>query len=217
MSIPRGRFLVVEGLEGAGKSTAIATIKTYLADFIPNIIVTREPGGTRIGEAIRQLLKDKVEGEVLDDRCELLLLYAARVQLVEQLIRPALETGAWVLADRFELSTYAYQGWGRGLDINMISQLSNFCLNSLKPDLILYMDIEPEQGLLRVKKRGEEDRIEQEGLAFFTKIHRGYQQMLQDMDNIVSINASQSLETVQKSIVAQLEIFLANHAILPSN
>jgi dTMP kinase len=217
MSIERGRFLVVEGLEGAGKSTAITTIKNYLANFIPNIVLTREPGGTRIGEAIRQLLKDKVEGETLDGRCELLLLYAARVQLVEQLIRPALNQGTWVLADRFELSTYAYQGWGRGLDINMINQLSCFCLSTLKPDLILYMDIEPEQGLLRVKKRGIEDRIEQEGLAFFTKVHQGYKQMLQSMENMVSIKASQPLEIVQKSIIDQLKIFLASHAITPSN
>lgn len=209
----KGRFIVVEGLEGAGKSTAIDTIKQYLSPFVPEIILTREPGGTRIGETIRQLIKDKVDGEILDSRCELLLLYAARVQLVEQVIRPALARGAWILADRFELSTFAYQGWGRGLDIEMINELSTFCLKSLKPDLVVYLDINPEQGFERVVKRGAKDRIEQEALSFFKQVHNGYHEMIQKMDNVVIIDASQSIETVQKSIVSQLANFIKHYAI----
>ncbi|MBA3537123.1 MAG: dTMP kinase [Tatlockia sp.] len=209
----QGRFIVVEGLEGAGKSTAIKTIKDCLIDIAPELILTREPGGTQVGEAIRQIIKEKIEGETLDPRGELLLLYAARVQLVEDVIRPALKRGAWVLADRFELSSFAYQGWGRGLDIKMISQLSAFCLQSLKPDLIFYLDIEPEVGLLRVKKRGEMDRIEEETLSFFTRIRQGYQQMIQSMQNVISIDAGLAMETVQESILTKLKSFIADNAI----
>ncbi len=136
--IERGKFIVVEGLEGAGKSTALQTIKRYLERFVPELLLTREPGGTRVGEHVRQLLKERVEGEALEPRCELLLFYAARVQLLEQVIRPALSQGTWILADRFELSTFAYQGGGRKLDKHMIQHLSAFCLQGFKPDLILF-------------------------------------------------------------------------------
>ncbi|MBA2651433.1 MAG: dTMP kinase [Tatlockia sp.] len=208
----RGRFIVVEGIEGAGKSTAIETIKSSLVDVAHELILTREPGGTRLGESIRSLLIDKIEGETLDDRSELLLFYAARIQLVEEVIRPALKRGAWVLADRFELSTFAYQGWGRGLDVNMISQLSTFGLKELKPDLIFYLDIDPEKGLLRVKNRGETDRIEQESVPFFNKVRQGYLTMIQSMNNVVTIDASHDLAPVKESIVTQLKRFIRDHA-----
>ncbi|KTC92910.1 dTMP kinase [Legionella drozanskii] len=209
----RGRFIVVEGLEGAGKSTAIQTIKHYLQDVVPDILLTREPGGTRIGEAVRHLIKEKVEGEVLDPRSELLLLYAARVQLVEQIIRPTLNRGCWVLADRFEWSTFAYQGGGRGLDREIITQLSTFCLDNFKPDLIIYLDLSPEQGLHRVKKRGASDRIEQESLAFFTQIRNSYLRLIQTTDNVISVDASQPLKTVQELIKTQLKAYLLDNAI----
>jgi dTMP kinase len=209
----RGRFIVVEGLEGAGKSTAIQTIKYYLQDYVPDILLTREPGGTRIGEAVRHLIKEKVEDETLDPRSELLLLYAARVQLIEQVIRPALDSGCWVLADRFEWSTFAYQGGGRGLERDLITKLSAFCLGSFKPDLIVYLDLSPEQGLARVKKRGASDRIEQESLAFFTRIRNTYLQLIQTTANVVAVDASQDLETVQDSIKTQLKTFILDNAI----
>ena len=120
-----GQFIVVEGLEGAGKSTAINTIKAVLNQHHYAVLETREPGGTGIGEVIRGLIKEKSLTETLEARSELLLFYAARVQLIEQVIRPTLEKGTWVLADRFELSTFAYQGAGRGLDINFIQQLDS--------------------------------------------------------------------------------------------
>ncbi|MBA2656489.1 MAG: dTMP kinase [Tatlockia sp.] len=208
----RGCFIVVEGLEGAGKSTAIETIKLYLKNIAPELILTREPGGTRVGEIIRSMLKDKIEGETLDARSELLLFYAARIQLVEEIIRPALKRGAWVLADRFELSTFAYQGWGRGLDIEIIEQLSTFGLESFSPDLIFYLDIDPEQGLQRVNQRGETDRIEQESLTFFTKVRQGYLTMIRTMENVVTINASQNVDLVKDEILTQLKQFNAAHA-----
>ncbi len=208
----RGCFIVVEGLEGAGKSTAIETIKLYLKNIAPELILTREPGGTRVGEIIRSMLKDKIEGETLDARSELLLFYAARIQLVEEIIRPALKRGAWVLADRFELSTFAYQGWGRGLDIEIIEQLSTFGLESFSPDLIFYLDIDPEHGLQRVNQRGETDRIEQESLTFFTKVRQGYLTMIRTMENVVTINASQNVDLVKDEILTQLKQFNAAHA-----
>jgi len=208
----QGRFIVIEGLEGAGKSTAIETIKRYLLTAVPEVVLTREPGGTGVGETIRQLIKTKVEGENLDSRCELLLLYAARVQLVEQVIRPALARGAWVLADRFELSTFAYQGFGRELGMAMIKDLSRFCLNSLKPDLTFYLDISPEQGFERVAKRGTKDRIEQENFSFFNRVHQGYQMMIQKMDQLVIIDASKSIKIVKESILSQLKLFINDHA-----
>lgn len=203
--IERGQFIVVEGLEGAGKSTALQTIKHYLESFVPELVLTREPGGTRVGEHVRQLLKERVEGEALEPRCELLMFYAARVQLLEQVIRPALSKGAWVLADRFELSTFAYQGGGRKLDKQMIKHLSTFCLQGFKPDLILFLDINPEQGLGRIKERGETDRIEQESLAFFTDVYNAYHEMIRGMDNVVCIDAGQTMETVQESILSTLK------------
>ncbi|CEK10809.1 dTMP kinase [Legionella hackeliae] len=209
----RGRFIVVEGLEGAGKSTAIKTIKQYLESFIPDIFLTREPGGTRVGEMIRTIIKEKVDGETLDPRAELLMLYAARVQLLEQVIEPALNRGSWVLADRFELSTFAYQGGGRHLDETVISTLSKFCLKGFKPDLIVFLDIEPEKGLNRVRQRGAADRMEQESLTFFTDVYNNYQRIIKTMNNVICIDASQPMDIVQKSIITQLKTFIAHNAI----
>lgn len=205
-----GRFIVVEGLEGAGKSTAIQTIKSYLQAEQINFIQTREPGGTRIGEELRKLLKEKIEGETLDPRAELLMLYAARVQLVEQVIRPALNNGIWVLADRFELSTFAYQGGGRGLDHEMIARLSNFCLQGFNPDLTLFLDIDPERGNERIRLRGQLDRIELESRAFFKRIYKAYHETIGRMTNVVCIDASQPLEMVQEVLLTQLKNFISH-------
>lgn len=203
-----GRFIVVEGLEGAGKTTAIETIKHYFESHSQSVIVTREPGGTRIGEGLRTLLKENVDGELLDARCELLMMYAARVQLLQQVIRPALNRGDWVIADRFELSTYAYQGGGRGINKHTLDCLSTICLQDFKPDLILFLDISPEQGLERAKGRGKLDRIEQESKVFFTNVYQAYHQYIKDMDNVHIIDASLPLNSVQKSIIIQLNQFM---------
>lgn len=211
MMIPnKGHFIVIEGLEGAGKSTAINTIKHYLESLNIELITTREPGGTRVGEVARQLIKESVPTEPLDPRAELLLFYAARVQLLERVIRPALEKACWVLADRFELSTMAYQGGGRKLDQAMISHLSAFCVKGLKPDLIVFLDITPEQGLERAKKRGKIDRIEQESLAFFNQVYDSYHQYIKTMDNVVIIDASKPLHTVRELIRSTLENYVTS-------
>lgn len=195
-----GKLIVVEGLEGAGKSSAITTIIELLAQKQIKTITTREPGGTAIGEILRALIKAPEYREVLDDRSELLLLYAARIQLMKQVIEPSLRQGIWVIADRFELSTMAYQGGGRGLSQEMIHQLSSFSLQGFQPDLTLYLDISPEEGMQRVKSRGAFDRIEQQSIEFFHCVHASYLQYVNAHSNIVSINARRPLPEVQDAI-----------------
>lgn len=208
----KGHFIVVEGLEGAGKSTALNVIRQCLASRVPELVITREPGGTRVGEVARQLIKESISTEPLDPRAELLLFYAARVQLIECVIRPALERGAWVLADRFELSTLAYQGGGRKLSSAMIEHLSAFCITDMQPDLIVFLDITPKQGMQRVLARGKTDRIEQESMVFFNAVYDGYHEHIKKLNNVVVIDASQPLRDVQKAIRAALETYMIDHA-----
>lgn len=210
----KGKFIVIEGLEGAGKSTALNTISAHLDKLKIPYLVTREPGGTKVGEAIRAILKDPLH-ENLDPVCELLLLYAARVQLLNTIIKPTLAKGTWVIADRFELSTFAYQGGGRQLSLNNISQISNICLQNFRPDLILFLDINPEQGFNRIKTRNHLDRIEREPLEFFHKVYKTYQQLIPTIKNLIVINAEQPLANVQIEMIKQLNIFL-NQIYLPN-
>lgn len=205
----KGKFIVVEGLEGAGKTTAIQTIRDYLDAKIQALVITREPGGTRVGEVVRALIKEEVQGEILDGRTELLLLYAARVQHVTQVIKPALREGDWVLSDRFELSTIAYQGGGRGIDSALIAQISEICLQGFTADITFFLDIKPEEGLHRVQQRGKSDRIESESLAFFHKVYQSYHDAIAKMQNVIIIDASQPLLSVQQSIITHLEQFYA--------
>ena len=207
-----GRMIVVEGLEGAGKSTAIKTIEQTLQAKVPHWIRTREPGGTALGEAVRQIVKGDNSAEPIDARAELLLFYAARVQLLQQVILPALARGAWVLADRFELSTFAYQGGGRHIDEGMIQHLSQFCVADFKPDLILFLDINPQKGLQRARQRGQYDRIEQEALPFFADVYQSYHRHIRMLNNVVIIDAEQPLPVVQRRIAAALEAFMATDA-----
>lgn len=209
----KGHFIVIEGLEGAGKSTALNTIKRFLVNHGVELMVTREPGGTRVGETVRHLIKEVMPEEPLDARAELLLLYAARVQLLEQVIRPALNKGCWVLADRFELSTFAYQGGGRKLDEQVITQLSSFCLQDFKPDLLIFLDVTPEKGLQRARKRSKADRIEQETLSFFNDVYHSYHEHIKTMDNVAVIDACQPFAAVQDSIRTALENYMMNNAI----
>ncbi|MCL9684574.1 dTMP kinase [Legionella maioricensis] len=207
-----GKLIVIEGLEGAGKSTAVNIVIDLLSQLDIKTITTREPGGTAIGETLRTIIKNPEYSDVLDDRSELLLLYTARIQLVEQVIKPALQQGYWVIADRFELSTMAYQGGGRGLDPNMIKTLSSFCLNGFKPDLTLYLDINPELGMERAKLRGKFDRIEQQAIDFFHRVHETYIQYIKADPNIFIIDASRSLQEVTIAIQQTMTQFIEHHA-----
>ena len=198
------KFIVVEGLEGAGKSSAIALVQQWLEQHGYDVVCTREPGGTALAEQIRALVK-QVHQEVVAPQTELLLMYAARMQLVSNVILPALAQGKTVLADRHDMSSRAYQGGGRQLDEGFINDLRRAVLGNLTPDLTLYLDIDPAIGLQRATQRGALDRIEQEQLAFFQRTRDKYRQIAATEPNIVVINANQPLTLVQQDILAALQ------------
>jgi len=204
-----GKFIVIEGLEGAGKTTARETVVQILGDHgINDIVQPREPGGTPVAEKLRGLIKQSIDSDPLTDKAEVLMLYAARVQLIENVIKPALARGAWVVGDRHDLSSQAYQGGGRDVDSKWMALLRDSLLGSFRPDLTLYLDISPEQGLERVRSRGSLDRIEQESLAFFTRVHKRYLKLVADDSSIKTINATQPLAQVSAEIQRVLEPWL---------
>jgi len=169
----RARFVTVEGLEGAGKSTHLAAIRAWMEARGVAPVVTREPGGTPIGERVRSLLLDpEVRG--MADLTELLLVFAARAQHLHEVIEPALAAGRWVLSDRFTDATYAYQGGGRGMGAAPVEVLERLVQGALRPDLTLLLDVPPAVGLARVGARGEVDRFEREAVAFFERTRSAY-------------------------------------------
>lgn len=203
------KFIVIEGLEGAGKTSAIQTVVDTLKDKgITNLAFTREPGGTSLAEKLRELIKQGIEGEKVTDKAELLMLYAARVQLIENVIKPALADGKWVIGDRHDLSSQAYQGGGRSLDKDLMLSLRNTVLGDFRPDLTLYLDLDPAIGLARARARGELDRIEQESMDFFYRTRERYQALAKDDDSIITIDASQAIEKVQADIRQTLTAWL---------
>ncbi|EII2403348.1 dTMP kinase [Vibrio parahaemolyticus] len=206
----KANFIVVEGLEGAGKSTAIKTVLDTLKQAgIENIVNTREPGGTPLAEKMRALVKEEHEGEELKDMTELLLLYAARVQLVENVIKPALANGQWVVGDRHDLSSQAYQGGGRQIDASLMKNLRDTTLGDFKPAFTLYMDIDPCIGLERARGRGELDRIEKMDISFFERTRERYLEIANADPSIVVINAEQPIEEVSRDIQDALNEWLS--------
>ncbi|MBD1571740.1 dTMP kinase [Vibrio sp. S17_S38] len=203
------KFVVIEGLEGAGKSTAINTVlDVFNQNGITDVVQTREPGGTVLAEKMRSLVKEDHDGEILHDITELLLVYAARVQLVENIIKPALANGHWVLGDRHDLSSQAYQGGGRQIDPDIMTNLKRTTLGDFKPDLTLYLDIDPEIGLERARGRGELDRIEKMDLGFFERVRARYLEAAGLDASIITINANQDLESVTSDIRQALTVWL---------
>lgn len=195
------KFIVIEGLEGAGKTSAMKTVVEILQQHgIQDLIFTREPGGTPLAEKLRGLIKQGVEGESLTDKAEVLMLYAARVQLVENVIKPALARGTWVVGDRHDLSSQAYQGGGRGIDKNLMSSLRDTVLGDFRPDLTIYLDLPPQIGLLRARERGELDRIEKESMDFFDRTRSRYLEFAAQDKSIATIDATQPIEQVQADI-----------------
>ena len=175
----RGRFITFEGGEGCGKSTQVRRLCDALSSAGIDVRLTREPGGTWLSESIRHLIKDQREDPPCD-RSELLLFLAARAQLVRNVIRPALESGAWVVCDRFSDSTVAYQGYGRGLPLDVIRLANDFACDGLEPDLTLYLSVSPETARARRRIREEAtsteaDRIESAGDAFHARLAEGFE------------------------------------------
>lgn len=210
MSQP-GKFIVIEGIEGAGKSSAIAVIERTLAEQSINFVKTREPGGTPLAESLRTLVKSPDLAETLTPECELLLMYASRSQLIHNVIQPALANGQWVIGDRHDLSSRAYQGGGRQMDDHVLTSLADITLKGFKPDLTFYLDIDPEIGLQRAANRGELDRIEQEKIDFFYRVRDKYLSFANQDENIVIIDAGQPMQVVHAQIAQQLQRYIQDN------
>lgn len=196
----RGRFITFEGTEGVGKSTQIANAAETLRELGVDCIVTREPGGTPMAEAIRELLLAPRE-ESVNEFTELLLMFAARAQHLHTLILPALAKGQWVLCDRFTDATFAYQGGGRGVPDERIALLENLVQGDVRPDQVILLDAPVETGMTRARHRGELDRFEQEAVAFFQRIRDTYLARAEATPSRYSIvNAAGSLEQVSACI-----------------
>ncbi|MFQ1800887.1 dTMP kinase [Aeromonas veronii] len=207
------KFIVIEGLEGAGKSSAVRYVTDYLQRHgINRIECTREPGGTPLAERMRAIVKE-VHDERLTIEAELLLMYASRVQLVETRIKPALADGVWVVGDRHDLSSQAYQGGGRGIDAQLIGAIKQAVLGNFKPDLTLYLDIDPALGLQRARHRGELDRIELEQLSFFERTRQRYLELAAADESIKVIDAAQTPEQVKAAIEYALDHYLSNEPL----
>lgn len=201
----KGKFITLEGGEGVGKTTNLAFIKQCLENQGISVVVTREPGGTVLAEKLRSLLLEN-QNEVISEKTEILLMFAARSQHITNVIQPALERGNWVLCDRFTDATYAYQGGGRGINTDVIAWLEQFVQAGLQPDLTLLFDAPIELGMQRAKKRGALDRFENEQLSFFNKVREAYLERAQQYsERIKMIDAAQSLEIVQATIQPLLE------------
>ncbi len=203
-----GLFITLEGPEGAGKSTNREYLAERLREQGVDVVLTREPGGTPLAERIRELLLDPSDEPMAADT-ELLLVFAARAQHLQQVIRPALVKGCVVLCDRFTDATYAYQGGGRGLSIERIAQLEQFVQGELRPDLTLIFDLPVEVGLARAAARGRLDRFEQEGRGFFEAVRQAYlQRAAQAPQRYRVLDAGQTLAQVQADIDALLPSLL---------
>jgi dTMP kinase len=204
----RGRFITLEGGEGAGKSTCLAFLQERIQRSGREVVVTREPGGTVLGEKIRELLLHGRNGMCVDS--ELLLMFAARAEHLSEVIRPALNREAWVLCDRFTDATYAYQGGGRGIAEDRIRVLEQWVQQGLRPDRTLLLDIPVEHGLKRAGNRSAPDRFEREQRDFFERVRQSYLDMAaREPQRIRVIDASQDLAAVQSQLTVALEDFLA--------
>ena len=206
----RGRFITLEGGEGVGKSTNLQYIQQLLLEQQLDVVVTREPGGTELAEKIRQLLLE-THAETITEKAELLLVFAARAQHIQHVILPALQQGRWVLSDRFTDATYAYQGGGRGMDMQTIAWLESSVQGDLRPDLTLLLDAPLDIGMSRAQKRGKLDRFESEQRDFFERVRQAYLKRAgQDQERYKIIDAGLRLNEVQLQIKQALDgLFVA--------
>ena len=201
----KGRFITFEGGEGCGKSTQVKRLKAALEAAGIEVLLTREPGGTVLSEEIRRLIKDQ-DDDPPCDRSELLLFLAARAQLVREVIRPALAAGKWVVSDRFSDSTKAYQGYGRGLPLDVIAAVNDFACEGLRPDLTVLLDVSPETARARMRRREDAtnttaDRIERAGDAFHARLRRGFAEMAAaEPDRIKVVDANGTVDEVWSAV-----------------
>jgi len=196
----RGKFITIEGGEGAGKSTMMSRVVSWLEKASHRVIRTREPGGTELAEKLRNILLDQ-NNISLSGQAELLLMFAARAQHLDELIRPALARGDWVLCDRFTDATWAYQGGGRGLSRQEIETLETLVHGDLQPDLTLLLDLPVEQGMKRAAERSEADRFEQESRLFFEKVRKAYlERAMAVPQRFAVIDASGNIDEVWSQI-----------------
>ena len=207
-----GKFITFEGGEGCGKSTQIKLLAPALEERGYNVLQVREPGGTVVGERIRDILLAK-ESTALDSMAELMLYEAARAQICHEVIRPALDAGKIVLCDRFYDSTIAYQGYGRGLDVALIRKLNEAAVDGLAPDMTLMLFIDPVEGLRRAMGvtggDGEGDRIEAAGLAFHQRVHDGFARIaMEEPDRVFVVGAQGSIEEVHVAVLARVMTLL---------
>lgn len=209
MTGPRGKFITLEGGEGAGKSTLLQGLRAHLSERGVDVLQTREPGGTPVGEAVRALVLDaKKQG--MCPESEALLMFAARAQLVREVLEPALAAGRWVLCDRYVDASYAYQGGGRGMDVRALAQLEAIATDGLKPDLTLLLDLPVANGRARASGRGEADRIEREEDAFFERVRATYlARAAAEPRRFRVLDASQSADQVLAAAVEALDALRA--------
>lgn len=196
----RGKFITIEGGEGVGKTTNMEYIENYLSNKNIKLIVTREPGGTELGETLREIMLDPAQDNICADT-ELMLMFAARAQHLFQKIIPALEDGIWVLCDRFTDATYAYQGGGRGIELSRIEILENWVQGQLRPDLTILFDMPVELGIARAASRSDPDRFEREKLDFFERVRTTYRERAQqNTPQYKIIDAGKNLKEVQNQL-----------------
>lgn len=203
----RGRFFVLEGPDGSGKSTQVELLKEYLQEKGYKCIITREPGGTVIGEKIRNLILDPDHKE-MSDVTEMLLYAASRAQLMKEVVGPAIENGIMVLSDRFVDSSIVYQGIARNLGIETVDQINRPGIGEYKPDKVLYLDISEEEGIKRKKAQKKLDRLEQESLDFHHMVSEGYRKVLSDRSDVIRIDAEGSVEVIQDTIRKEIASYL---------
>lgn len=195
----KGLFIVLEGPDGSGKSTMAQMIASYLEDKGHNIVFTREPGGTPIGEKVRDIILDNKNIEMADTT-EALLYAAARAQLVAEKIKPLIEKGKTIISERFVYSSLVYQGIGRKLGVNNVKMINDFGLQGIKPDIVLFFDIDPEKALNRKIEINGGDRLEQEDISFHRSVFEGYKEIIKDYSEIKTINAERTKEEIFEEI-----------------
>ncbi|ARC54907.1 hypothetical protein AOQ88_01440 [Candidatus Riesia sp. GBBU] len=196
----KSKYIAIEGIDGSGKTTATKVVFNILKSAgIKRIKIIKQLKGTNLGKELSKLVLNKNK-EKIEKKSELLIFYAAHVQTVKTVISPLLEKGIWIISDRCDLSSYAYQGGGKGIDLELIEKLKNIMLNDFNPDLIIYLDVLPEIGLNRIKNRKNIDVMEKNPLYFFKKVRNCYLSLLTKYSSFIRINSNHPIEIVEKHI-----------------